>query len=375
MRILLAGGGTGGHFFPLIAVARALKDLAEREKIVSLELGYAADQPYAPELLRREEIKFIKVPAGKVRRYFSFWNFTDLFKTAWGLLKAVLSIYLNFPDVVFAKGGYASFPVLAAARLLGIPLMIHDSDAVPGKVSLWAARFAKRIAISFPEALKYFPASKTALVGHPIRREILGGNLEEARQIFGLDPGTLSLLVLGGSQGAQRLNNSVLDTLPELLKVAQVIHQTGRANLEEIKLRSQVILKDSQFVSRYHPYGFLDEGALRDASRVVNLAVARAGAGTIFELAAWGVPAVLVPLPEAAQDHQRENAYAYARSGAALVLEEANLTPHILLAEVEKLLSDKNRLARMSQAAQAFSKVDAAQSIAAEIIKLALAHS
>ncbi len=375
MKVLLAGGGTGGHFYPLIAVARSLKDIAEQERIVSLEISFISPDPYDAELLREEEIKFIKAPAGKIRRYFSLWNIVDFVKTAWGVVSAVFSIYLNFPDVIFAKGGYASFPALVAARIFRIPLVIHESDIVPGKVSLWASKFATRVAISFPQSLKYFPPEKTALTGNPIRKQVLGGNKDEALELFGLEGNLPAILVLGGSQGAERLNNVILEILPELVKSAQVIHQTGRANLAEIKLRSGLILESSAFAKRYHPYGFLNEGSLRNASKVGALALARAGAGSIFELAAWGLPAILIPLPYAAQDHQRENAYGYARSGAAVVLEEENLTPHVLLSEIAKILSNPSRQAEMSRAAQTFSKVDAANRIAEEIIKLALKHS
>ncbi len=372
---MLAGGGSGGHFYPLIAVARSLKDIAERERIVSLEISFISPNPYDPDLLREEEIKFIKAPAGKIRRYFSFLNALDVVKTGWGILSALTSIYLNFPDVIFAKGGYASFPALVAAKIFRIPLIIHESDVIPGRVSLWASRFAHRVAISFPQSLKYFSPEKTALTGNPVRRQVFGGSLEEAWELFGLESALDTILVLGGSQGAEHLNNVILEILPELVKSAQIIHQTGRSNLAEIKLRSSLILKSSPFQKRYHPYGFLNEGALRNAYKVSALAIVRAGGGTIFELAAGGLAAILIPLPSAAQDHQRENAYAYARSGAGVVLEEENLTPHILLSELSKLLTNPSRRAEMSRLAQSFSKVDASERIAEEIIKLALEHS
>ncbi|MDP3762779.1 MAG: undecaprenyldiphospho-muramoylpentapeptide beta-N-acetylglucosaminyltransferase [bacterium] len=375
MKILLAGGGTGGHFYPVIAVARALKDAAERERLVSLDLSYMSDAPYDARLLKEEEIKFIKVPAGKIRRYFSVLNFFDVFRTAWGVIQAIFKIYADFPDVIFAKGGYASFPALAAAKFFRIPLVIHESDLVPGRVSRWASKFAARIAISFPESLEYFSEERTALTGNPIRRQVLGGSPEEAREIFSLEGAAPVLLILGGSRGAQKLNDVILEILPELVKSWQVIHQTGRANFDEIKLRAGLILESSQVRARYHPRPFLDEGELRNASKAAIAAIARAGAGTIFELAAWGLPAILIPLSHAAQDHQRANAYAYARQGGAVILEEQNLAPHILLSELEKILKNRELAGRMSKSAQAFARPDAAAKIAQEIIKLALAHS
>src|SRR3989344_3774262 len=187
MKILLTGGGTGGHFYPVIAVARALKKLAEEERFIEMSLTYLSDDPYDIRLLKEEGIDFVSVPAGKVRRYFSFLNFTDIFKTAWGILRAVIYVFWQMPDVIFSKGGYASFPALIAARIFRIPVLIHESDVVPGRVNRWAGSFADRVAVSFPESAKYFPKEKTALTGNPIRARLIGGNVEEAREIFGYD--------------------------------------------------------------------------------------------------------------------------------------------------------------------------------------------
>ncbi|MEK7085009.1 MAG: UDP-N-acetylglucosamine--N-acetylmuramyl-(pentapeptide) pyrophosphoryl-undecaprenol N-acetylglucosamine transferase [Patescibacteria group bacterium] len=376
MKILLTGGGTGGHFYPLIAVARALKNRAEAERIVEMNLIFASPSPFDETMLREEGITFIKTPAGKIRRYFSLLNILDPFKTVWGIVKAMFAIYLNFPDVVFSKGGHGSVPALVAARVFGIPVLIHESDVVPGKVSAWSAKFARRIAVAFPQAAKYFPAEKVAYTGNPVRREVIGGSEEEAAQIFNLEPGLkTTILVLGGSQGAAPINDTFLDILPELVKTAQVIHQAGVKNLKETEGRAEVVLANSEFKRRYHPVAFLDEGALRNASKAATLVVARASAGFLFELALWGRPAILIPLPHAAQDHQRENAYAYARAGAAVVLEEQNVTPHILLAEIQKVLANPDAMANMSKSAQLFAKADAAEKIADEIIQLALEHS
>ena len=276
---------------------------------------------------------------------------------------------------MFAKGGYASFPALFAARILRVPVIIHETDTIPGKVTLWASKFAKRIAISFPEAAKYFSVEKTALVGNPVRREVIGGTTQEARDIFKLEAGLPVILALGGSQGSQKINDSILDIISELLEFSQVIHQTGENNFESAKLRADLVLEKSVFSRRYHPEALLDEEKYRSASKVADVVIARAGGGSIFEIAAWGVPAILIPLPGAAQDHQRENAYAYARAGGAEVLEEQNLTPHILLSRIKKILEDETRRLKMIQSAKAFSKLDAADKIADEIIKLTIQHA
>ncbi|QQG46299.1 MAG: undecaprenyldiphospho-muramoylpentapeptide beta-N-acetylglucosaminyltransferase [Candidatus Niyogibacteria bacterium] len=374
MRILLTGGGTGGHFFPIVAVIRALKKMAESEKFVEMELVYLSDSPYDLGILKEEGVEFISVPAGKIRRYFSLFNFTDLFKTAWGIIRAIIYVFGKMPDVIFAKGGYASFPALIAARLFKIPVIIHESDSAPGRVNRWAGSFAKRIAISFPESAKYFPSSKTALIGNPVRERILGGNIEEARSIFGYED-VPTVLVLGGSQGSAKLNDILIDILPEILKEAKIIHQCGKNNFDDVSKRISVVLGQNQFKNRYKLFAFLDENILRSAVLVSNLIVSRAGAGAIYEIAAWGKPSLLIPLHNSAQDHQRQNAYAYARAGgAALVVEEENLAPNLLLAEIRKLLSDKPRLERMARAASNFAKIDAAEILARQIILLALEH-
>lgn len=376
MKIYLAGGGTGGHFYPLIAIARSLRKIAFEEKMIPPDIIFAAPEPYDKTFLFQEDIKFRYIPAGKIRRYFSFWNLTDSFKTSVGIIKALFQVYMDFPDVVFSKGSFAAFPVLLAAKILKIPVIIHESDILPGKVNEWAAKFAKRIAVSFPESIKYFSPKKTALVGNPVRVEILGGSLEEAKDIFGLEEEKPIISVLGGSQGAEKINDIIIDALPELVKNYELIHQAGKANLIEVKKRADLMLEKSEFKQRYHLYGFLDEGMLRGVGKVSRLIISRAGSGAIFEIANWGLPCILIPITESAQDHQRQNAYAYARTGAAEVIEEANLkTPHLLLLRISHIMEDAALQERMRLAAKNFAKPDAAEKIAREILKLGLEHA
>ncbi|OGZ43851.1 MAG: undecaprenyldiphospho-muramoylpentapeptide beta-N-acetylglucosaminyltransferase [Candidatus Ryanbacteria bacterium RIFCSPHIGHO2_02_FULL_45_17b] len=372
MKIVMTGGGSGGHFTPLLAVAREIRRIADEEKIVSLTILYIADQPFDPEALRMDDIQFIKISSGKMRRYASLWNIVDLFKTCFALLKAFWILYREFPDVVFSKGGFVSFPILAAARFYGIPVIIHESDSVPGRVNAWAAKFADRIAISFPETLQYFPKEKTAYLGNPIRSRILGGNENEGLALFALESHVPVILVLGGSQGAQSINTVFLQIVGELIETCQVIHQTGKNNYTDVLKQASVLLEKSPHRSRYRLFPFLTEDQLRNASHLARVIVSRAGAGAIFEIAAWGIPSILIPLPEAAADHQRHNAYMYARNGACSVIEESNLTPTVLLNETRKILSDDERRNRMSAAAQKFARIDAAEKIAREVILLGL---
>lgn len=373
MKVLFAGGGgSGGHFYPIIAVARALRKVAAEEHIIALELFFAADQAFDERTLKEEQIEFIKIVSGKIPRYPSLQYLTSPFLIVFGFFKAFLLLYKLLPDVILSKGGYSAVPILLAARILRIPVVVHESDVVPGMVNHWAGAWAARVAISFPQSVANFKNTSVALTGNPIRHQVVGGNEREAFETFTLEEGIPILLVLGGSQGAERINEIILDILPEATTRYQIIHQTGSTNYQDIAGRSEVVLEKSQFKHRYHSFSFLEESDLRNASRVASLIIARAGAGAIFEIAAWRVPAILIPLGQAAQDHQRENAYAYARTGGAEVVEEENLTPHIVLSAVDKILNDPAKVASMKRAAQEFARLDAAELIAQEILKLGI---
>ena len=372
MKIVLTGGGSGGHFYPLIAVARSIFKIAESERIAKIEIVFMSDNPMDKILLEKEGIKFIKIPAGKIRRYFSFMNFSDALKTFFGIFISFFKVYQTFPDVIFGKGGYATFPILLSAKILRIPVIIHESDSMPGAVNKWAGKWAQKIAVSFPESARFFDSRKIVLTGNPIRFQVLGGNEKEASEHFNLEAGVPVVLVMTGSQGATKINETILDTLPELLEKYQVIHQVGEKNFKDIEGRAGIILEKVVLKYHYHPYLFLNEGSLKNAGKVASMVISRAGAGAIFEIAGWGLPSIVIPIHNSAQNHQRENAYNYARAGACEVLEEPNLTPHILFAQVEKILSNKEKIKIMSEAAKNFARPDAADAIAREIIKLGI---
>lgn len=373
MKILFTGGGTGGHFYPIIAVAEALNDLARERKLLEPQLYYAAPDPYDKEMLLANNIQFVPTAAGKVRRYFSILNFFDTFKTGWGILTSMLRIFFLYPDVVFGKGGYAAFPTLLAAKVFRIPVIIHESDAEPGKVNRWAGRFAVKVAVSFPEAAPHFPKEKIAHTGNPIRKAVLLPSREGMYEYFKLEREVPVIYVTGGSQGAQALNEGLLAALPQLLEKYQIIHQTGDANIEEVMGRAKVVMGDNPNLERYHPMGYLNDLATRMAAGAASLVISRAGS-TIFEIASWGTPSILIPLPTAAEDHQTKNAYAYARAGACAVIEQNNLTPGLLVSEVNRILSHENIKHAMGNAARNFARADAASLIASALLDIAISH-
>lgn len=372
MKILFTGGGSGGHFYPIIAIAEEVRAIAKKERLIAPRLFFMAPDPYDEKLLFENEITFIPVPTGKFRRYASLKNISDAFRTVWGVLKAVRLLFRIFPDVVVGKGGFGSFPALFAARFLKIPVFIHESDTIPGRVNAWAGKFAARVAVSFPQAVSAFPKGRVAITGNPMRRELFSDSVP-GRQEFNLEEGTKVVFVMGGSLGSVTLNETLLEALPELLLNYEIIHQTGRENLSDMIARSRVLLQNSAVGRRYHPFGYLSTAQVSAAGKLSDLVISRAGS-TIFEIAAWGKPSILVPIGESSGGHQRENAYAYAENGAADVLEEGNLTTGILTSRIARVLGNENLSALMSERASHFAKMDAASVIAREVLDMALMH-
>lgn len=377
MRILFTGGVTGGHFYPILSVAEELKALVKEKKIIEPELYFMAPTPYNPGALYEAGIVYKKNSAGKLRRSPGvmnlFRNFLDLFRTGWGVLSSIGQVYSLYPDVVFGKGGYGSFPALLAARILFIPVVIHESDTVPGKVNAWAGGFAKRVAVSYRDAAQYFRSESVAYTGQPVRKEIAMPITAGAREFLKIEDDIPVVLILGGSQGAKRLNETILSSLKKLVETHIVIHQTGANNFEEVKMTADAVLFDSPFKDRYRPFDYLNALAMRMAAGVATVVVSRAGS-TIFEIAAWRVPAIIVPIDEKISHDQHSNAFAYARAGGCEVIEEKNLRPNILISEITRLTTETEVRTRMQEAAKAFYKPNAARLIAEEILKIALEH-
>lgn len=373
MKIVFTGG-PGGHFYPMIAVAEALRRLTIKEKIIESELIYISDSPYDQKALDDNNISFVKLTTGKNRVYFSVENIVDAVKTFFATIQAVFILYKIFPDVVFSKGGYSAVPIVIAAKILGIPLIIHESDSYPGRANKLAARWAKRIAISYREAVEYFPAEKTAYVGHIVRQDVREPLTEGAYEYLKMNMALPTILIVGGSQGAKIINETITNSLDMLLENYQIIHQVGTKNFEEVESISKILLKDNPNKDRYHVYPYLNKLALRMSAGVADLIISRAGAGFIAEIASWKKPSIIVPITKSNGDHQRKNAYNYAATGACEVIEEKNLTPHVLVSEINRLFADKEIMQKMSDSTSAFVNPDAEDEIAREIIKLALDH-
>ena len=382
MKILFTGGGTGGHIVPIIAIVREIRKIYPEKKRgpneslppkEDLQFFYIGPKDeFGSVLLSQEGIKVKEVLAGKIRRYWGWktflQNLVDIcFKIPAGILQAFFYLFFLSPDLIFSKGGFGSIPAVISGKLLFIPIFLQESDIIPGVANRFISRFALEIFVSFSRT-EFFPLKKMILVGNPIRREVLEGSKGEAKNFFRLFSAKPVILILGGSQGAQRINDKILEILFGLLENFEVIHQCGEKNFGTVKAESKVMI-DKTLENSYHLYPFLKEPELRQSYAAADLIVSRAGSGSIFEIAAAGKPSILIPLPESAQNHQVKNAYAYQESGACQVLEESNFTSRFFLEKLKSFFSRPEELEKMAKAAREFSKPEAAKIIATYLVE------
>lgn len=369
-RVAYAGGASGGHIYPLTAVTHTLKAYLQERGIV-LVARYFGNPESFRVLLDREGIKVSTIRSSKLRTYFSVKNFFEPFNFIVGFFQALFKLFFFMPDVLFSKGGPGALSVVLAARWYRIPVVIHESDAVPGRSNLKSAKHAAVIDLAFEGAAQYFPAQSTLhFVGNPVRKHLI---LEESpatsRLSFGLPGDVPVLFFLGGSQGAQALNDFVLENSELLLHHFGIIHQLGTGNFQDYKREYDFMSKnhDTKLKRRYYMSAYLNDRDMAAALNASDIVVSRAGS-SIFEIAAAGKPSILIPLPSSANDHQRENAYSYAKSGGAIVIEQDNLKTHLFINQVDKLLRDENKRQRMAMAAAAYYRADAADRIVEDIL-------
>jgi UDP-N-acetylglucosamine--N-acetylmuramyl-(pentapeptide) pyrophosphoryl-undecaprenol N-acetylglucosamine transferase len=364
MKIVLAGGGSGGHLVPLIAVARKIKE--KSPEATFLYVGPKGKME--KEIMDGEGIPSKNILVGKLRRYFSFQNFIDMCKIPLGILQSMWILFVEMPDAIFSKGGFASLPVVLVAWAYRIPVMIHESDAVPGLANSILGKFVSKVAVSYPSAEEEFLPSEVVLTGNPMREDINKGDANNARKIFSLKEEKKTILVIGGSQGARVINNRILSVLPELMEKYQIIHQTGEANFLEVQHRAgELGYKIGREGYNAMPYIGAE---MKDVYAVSDLIISRAGANSISEIAANQKPSILIPLEGSANDHQRMNAYSLAKVGACIVLDENNLGKHIFLSRIEEIMNDEHLRQKLSRNIQSFYHSDAADRIASGLIEM-----
>jgi UDP-N-acetylglucosamine--N-acetylmuramyl-(pentapeptide) pyrophosphoryl-undecaprenol N-acetylglucosamine transferase len=365
--ILIAGGGTGGHTSPGLAVAAVLRERGLECAWVGSRTGVEA------RLVPERGITYYPIPTGKLRRYWSAQNITDLtinlpagIAAAWRLVRRLR------PRVVFSTGGFVGLPVVLAAALARRPIVVHEQTAVPGLANRIAARFTRRIAVTFPDIAGTFPSAKVVVTGNPLRPELRGGSRAEAAARFGLDLALPLVYVTGGAQGARRINRTVGEILPELLDQAQVIHQCGdhpstgdRQWLEQRRAALAPTL-----ARRYTVLPYIG-AELAGVYAAAALVVGRAGAGTVNECCQLGVPALYIPLPGASGDEQTANARHVEHAGGCAVLPQAELSPRRLLERVRSLLADASALKEMGERARLVVVPGAAERIVDLLIQVA----
>lgn len=371
MRILLTGGGSGGHIFPLVAVARKIIEIANTKGDPTPEFLFVGPDRFSKDVLENEGIRAKIILGVKMRRYFSFQNIFDVLKFPVALIQGYTHTFLFMPDVIFAKGGYGSIPCVLWGWIFRIPVIIHESDVVPGLANRFLAKISRVVIVSFESTLSFFPKRKTLVLGNPIREELFADSSSRSKDILYISSEKPIIFVLGGSQGAQQINDLLFVTAGELVKKYEIIHQCGEKNFETMKAGALLMIQGPQERLLYHLYASLNEEELSAAYFFASVIVSRAGSGAIFEIAASGKPSILIPYEASAGKHQEKNAHLYAETGAALVLEGENLTPHLFVNSIERILEDTGKAKAMSEAARKFAKPDAARKIAQEIVKLA----
>jgi UDP-N-acetylglucosamine--N-acetylmuramyl-(pentapeptide) pyrophosphoryl-undecaprenol N-acetylglucosamine transferase len=337
MKILLTGGGTGGHLIPLLSVIAEIK-----KRDGSAEFLFVGPKSDFNDTLRDAGVEVKEISAGKFRRYFSLENFTDIFKVLMGIDQAFFYILQFKPDVIFSKGGFASVPAVFAASYTRIPILTHESDTVPGLANKLIGHFAKKIFISFPESRKYFPDNKLIVSGNPIREDILEGDKNRARRFFGLREDLPIILVFGGSQGAQKINETLFDSLPELLSDFQVIHVCGSKNFEEIEKKMDGLELTDRKHYKVYPY-LKDE--MKDAFALADFVISRGGANSLSEIIALEKPSLIIPLSTAANNHQYHNAKYFAEQNMLLLVEEKGLDEGKLLKKLKELRDKREEIA------------------------------
>ncbi|GAB3749370.1 undecaprenyldiphospho-muramoylpentapeptide beta-N-acetylglucosaminyltransferase [Spirosoma pomorum] len=362
MKVIISGGGTGGHIYPAIAIANELKALDPTTEI----LFVGAEGKMEMEKVPRAGYRILGLPVVGIKRELTLANLAFPIKLGRSFLRAQQIVRDFKPDVAVGVGGYASGPLLLAASLKGIPTLIQEQNSYAGITNKALARWARRICVAYPGMEAFFPADKLKMTGNPVRSDIQYADQQVAagRQLFGLEEGRLTLLVIGGSQGARTLNESMEAGLAQFVDAGvQVVWQTGTAFIE--RARAAVATLGSPLVKAYDFIYDMDK-----AYAVADAVVSRAGALSVSELCLVGRPAILVPLPTAAEDHQTKNAMSLVDRQAALLINDRNARQELVPAALALLNNERERQ-QLSQQIKTLARPNAAREIAEEVRKLA----
>lgn len=365
MRIVLTGGGTGGHIYPAISIGQALK-----RAVPDVELLYVGSS-HGPEgeIARNAGLEFVAIPSSSLSKALSLRNMAAFAKLALGFFRARGVLGRFRPDVVIGTGGYVSAAILLAQWSRRGKIVIHEQNARPGRTNTVLARLARKVCVTFASSVAFLPKGRVEVTGLPIRSEFCSPRAKaEARRALGMDEELFTIVVIGGSQGARKVN--------EIFAAAwlivddgrtQVLHQVGPRNLEEM----QALIGEAQDKSRYHVEAYVD---MPVALGSADLVISRSGASSIAEITAAGLPSILFPYPHAYADHQTGNAMYVADHEAALLCGDSSTTPEMLAGMIMELRSDSEKLAAMGAASAGLGKPDAADRVARIALDVAEAN-
>ncbi len=356
MRVVFTSGKKQEQFNAMIAVLEAVTEIADKENFVGTRFFYFASDEVNKKVIYDHPIKFVKIT-----------NF----------IEALLQLFAVFPDVVFSTGGRETKPILKAAFLLGIPVIIHESNSICDPVHEWAQDKASAITVSFKEIIQYISQEnrgKIVHTGQPIRKIFRLPSKEGAYELLDLEKDIPIIWVRAGKSGGSFMNQIIEEALPEILRDYQVVHQTGKDNFEEMKMLSSASLYDHPFKSRYHIFDELNELSTRMMAGITELIIGRADGNSIYEAAVWEIPSILIPKTDSYKNYEIRNAYNYARSGSCVVIEENNLNDSGLLFEINRILESTFIQTQMKEGARDFRVDGSEEKIAKEIAKFYLKH-
>lgn len=362
MKIIVSGGGTGGHIYPALTLIDAIKNKRPDAEFlyVGTEKGLEAD------IVPKAGINFtaLKLEGGLERR-FTLENISRAANAIWSIKRAADIVKSFKPNVVVGTGGYVCGPILLAASLMKVPTLIQEQNAVAGVTNKILSKFVKKIAVGTKDALKNFPADKTIYTGNPIRKEVLAAKKEDGLREFDFTDDNPIILISGGSRGARSINNAMIDVLKSAAQKnsAQFLHVTGKGEFNSVVEKLSDL--DAPNI-RIVPYLY----NMPTAMAMADLAIFRAGATGLAELTARGIPSILIPYPYAAENHQEFNARSLVEAGAARMILNKDLTAEILSATIDELLASPEKLKSMAQASLSLGKPNAAAEIADLILKL-----
>ena len=367
MKIIVSGGGTGGHIYPALTLIRTLQQKVDKLEVlyVGTHAGLEAD------IIPKEDIPFATVDLQGFKRSLSPENLLRAARAIKGVGKAMGIVRKFQPDVVVGTGGYVCGPVLMAASLLGIPSLIQEQNVIPGITNKILSKFVNKIATGYQEANGAFPANKVVFTGNPIRQEVMAHRQEADYEAFGLRPDTTTILVSGGSRGARTINRAMVEVLKHYAgrRDVQILHATGKGEYEDIINRISAAGLDLQQADNIKVKPYLYN--MPQAMAIADLAIFRAGATGLAELTAKGIPAILVPYPYAAENHQEHNARAVEKAGAARVILNKDLTAQGLIQAIDELIGKPEKLQAMAKASAKLGRPEAADTISELIIELA----